>query len=88
MRISRLTTQVAGTPRRNTPNFKIQEHVNDFADMRVKRVAPGPSEVVDGHFALPTAPGLGVRPDLDALAESPRERVFATGRHLRDRAVT
>ncbi|MBC6459694.1 mandelate racemase/muconate lactonizing enzyme family protein [Actinomadura sp. HBU206391] len=71
-----------------TPNFKIQEHFNDFADAGVKRVAPGLPEVVDGHFALPTAPGLGVELDLDALAEFPRQRaafdLFADDWHMRD----
>ena len=70
-----------------TPNFKIQEHFNDFADSAIKRVAPGVPEVVDGHFALPTAPGLGVELDLDALTEFPGERanfdLFADDWHLR-----
>jgi galactonate dehydratase len=54
-----------------TPNFKIQEHFNDFADEFVKAAAPGLSEVVDGYFALPTAPGLGVTLDTDFIAEHP-----------------
>ena len=57
-----------------TPNFKIQEHFNDFADSAIKQVARGLPEVVGGHFALPTAPGLGVELDLDALAEFPGDR--------------
>jgi galactonate dehydratase len=56
-----------------TPNFKIQEHFNDFADEHVKRAAPGVPEVVDGYFALPTAPGLGVELDLDFVAEHPSQ---------------
>jgi galactonate dehydratase len=59
-----------------TPNFKIQEHFNDFADAWVLDLAPGLPEVGDdGCFAVPTAPGLGVRVDWDALAEHPREKV-------------
>ena len=54
-----------------TPNFKIQEHFNDFADEFVKAAAPGLPEVVDGYFALPTAPGLGVTLDTDFIAEHP-----------------
>lgn len=54
-----------------TPNFKIQEHFNDFADEHVKRAAPGLPEVVDGYFDLPTAPGLGVTLDRDFIAEHP-----------------
>ncbi len=60
-----------------TPNFKIQEHFNDFADEHVKLAAPGVPEVVDGCFALPTAPGLGVELDVDYIAEHP-----ATGAHF------
>jgi galactonate dehydratase len=56
-----------------TPNFKIQEHFNDFADEHVKQAAPGVPEVVDGYFALPTAPGLGVELDLDFIAEHPSQ---------------
>lgn len=56
-----------------TPNFKIQEHFNDFADREVKNAAPGLPEVVDGYFSLPTAPGLGVELDTDFLAEHPSQ---------------
>ncbi len=70
-----------------TPNFKIQEHFNDFADAAIKQVASGLPEVVDGYFTLPTAPGLGVELDLDALAEFPGDRakfdLFAEDWHLR-----
>jgi galactonate dehydratase len=59
-----------------TPNFKIQEHFNDFADAWVRDVAPGLPEVGDdGCFPVPTAPGLGVRVDWDAVAAHPRENV-------------
>jgi galactonate dehydratase len=59
-----------------TPNFKIQEHFNDFADAWVRDLAPGLPEVgEDGCFPVPTAPGLGVRVDWDAVAEHPREDV-------------
>jgi galactonate dehydratase len=54
-----------------TPNFKIQENFNDFADEEVKQAAPGLPEVVDGYFALPPSPGLGVRLDVDFVAEHP-----------------
>ena len=60
-----------------TPNFKIQEHFNDFADQEVLQAAPGLPPVVDGYFALPTAPGLGVELDVDFVAEHP-----STGAHF------
>jgi galactonate dehydratase len=56
-----------------TPNFKIQEHFNDFADEHVKQAAPGLPEVIDGYFTLPTAPGLGVELDTDYVAEHPTQ---------------
>ena len=56
-----------------TPNFKIQEHFNDFADEEVKQAAPGVPEVRDGAFDLPTAPGLGVDLDVDFVAERPSQ---------------
>ncbi|WP_460963318.1 mandelate racemase/muconate lactonizing enzyme family protein [Parasphingorhabdus pacifica] len=52
-------------------NFKIQEHFNDFADEHVKKAAPGVPEVVDGHFDLPEAPGLGVELDVDFVRGHP-----------------
>jgi galactonate dehydratase len=60
-----------------TPNFKILEHFNDFADSWIRDVAPGLPHVdpADGCFPLPTEPGLGVRVDWDAAAEHPPEAV-------------
>jgi galactonate dehydratase len=55
-----------------TPNFKLQEHFNDFVDAEVKAAAPGNPEVVDGAFALPTGPGLGVTLDEEFVAAHPR----------------
>ena len=68
-----------------TPNFKIQEHFNDFADAWVKEAAPGLPEVdpADGCFPLPSGPGLGVSLNEDFVREHPMERVdfnlFRTG---------
>ncbi len=59
-----------------TPNFKIQEHFNDFSEAWVKDAAPGNPDVVDGHFALPQGPGLGVTLDLDMLEEHPRKHIY------------
>ena len=78
-----------------TPNFKIQEHFNDFAEAYVKQAAPGNPEIEDGYFALPSGPGLGVTLDEDVVAANPRRRVhfnlFAEDWHRRsaeDRVMT
>jgi galactonate dehydratase len=58
-----------------TPNFKTQEHFNDFADAWVKGAVEEYPEVVDGYFSLPEKPGLGVILREDFIAEHPRQRV-------------
>jgi galactonate dehydratase len=58
-----------------TPNFKIQEHFNDFTDAYIKEAAPGNPEVTDGFFALPRGPGLGVTLDEDVIREHPRRDI-------------
>jgi len=57
----------------STPNFKIQEHFNDFQELWVKEAATGGGypEVVDGYFPLPEGPGLGVTLNEDLIAEHP-----------------
>lgn len=60
----------------STPNFKIQEHFNDFADAFVKEAASGVPEVQDGYFALPGGPGLGVTVNEDAIAAHPMREGF------------
>ncbi|MDK1473950.1 mandelate racemase/muconate lactonizing enzyme family protein [Streptomyces sp. 549] len=71
-----------------TPNFKILEHFNDFADAAVGAVAKGAPQVVDGYFTLPDAPGLGVEFDADAAAEFPQQQarfdLWAEGWEKRD----
>ena len=60
-----------------TPNFKIQEHFNDFSEAWVKEAATGCPEVVDGYFSLPNGPGLGMELNEDLIAEHPyREGSF------------
>ena len=60
-----------------TPNFKIQEHFNDFSEAWVKEAATGCPEVVDGYFSLPNGPGLGMTLNEDLIAEHPyREGSF------------
>ena len=74
-----------------TPNFKIQEHFNDFAEAYVKDAAPGNPEIEDGYFSLPSGPGLGVTLDEDVVAANPRRRVhfnlFAEDWHRRSAEV-
>lgn len=71
-----------------TPNFMIQEHFNDFADAWVKEAAPGVQEVVDGYFALPTAPGLGVELNESVFSKHPQTdghfNLFKENWHRRD----
>jgi len=66
-----------------TVNFCVQEYFNDFADPFVNDCVPGLGDVVDGYFALPDKPGLGVELNHVALAEHPRRPVdfnlFAAG---------
>ncbi|MFJ2650097.1 mandelate racemase/muconate lactonizing enzyme family protein [Streptomyces sp. NPDC087420] len=59
-----------------TPNFKILEHFNDFADAEIKKVVKGAPQVdpVDGCFPVSHAPGLGVEFDVDAAAEFPQQQ--------------
>jgi galactonate dehydratase len=72
-----------------TPNFKIQEHFNDFSEAYVKQAAPGNPEVeaVDGCFALPAGPGLGVTLDEEVVRAHPMRDVhfdlFAENWHFR-----
>lgn len=56
-----------------TPNFKIQEHFNDFSEAFVKDAAPGVPEVVDGAFPLPQGPGFGVTLNEDLIRAHPQE---------------
>jgi galactonate dehydratase len=61
-----------------TPNFKVQEHFNDFADAWIQQAVSGMPEVdpVDGCFPLPTGAGLGITVDEKFLADHPRQDVF------------
>src|SRR5258708_6646771 len=59
-----------------TPNFKIQEHFNDFAEDWVKAAAPGNPGVVEGYFALPQGPGLGIKLNEEVIREHPQQQIF------------
>lgn len=58
----------------STPNYKILEHFNDFADAWVHELVDAAPQVDprDGCFGLPDRPGLGVRLNHDACAAHPR----------------
>src|SRR5919199_236637 len=66
-----------------TTNFSIQEYFNDFADPWVRETAEGLPEVVDGYFALPQGPGLGLELNEEVIAAHPKRDVhfnlFAEG---------
>jgi galactonate dehydratase len=68
-----------------TPNYKVLEHFNDFADSWVQDLVDAPPRVdpVDGCFAAPERPGLGLRLNHDACATHPRTggriRLFEDG---------
>ncbi len=57
-----------------TPNLKILEYFNDFAEPFLNESASGLPPVVDGHFALPAGPGLGVTLNEDVVAAHPYRR--------------
>jgi len=69
----------------STPNYKVLEHFNDFADPWVQELVDAPPlvDAADGCFALPERPGLGVRLNHDACAAHPRSggriRLFEQG---------
>lgn len=58
-----------------TPNFKIQEHFNDFAESYVKDAAPGVPEIKDGFFPLPSGPGLGITLNEDIIRAHPQREL-------------
>ncbi|HPA17084.1 MAG TPA: mandelate racemase/muconate lactonizing enzyme family protein [Verrucomicrobiae bacterium] len=70
-----------------TPNFKIQEHFNDFAEAFVKDAAPGVPAIKDGYFPLPQGPGLGVALNEDLIRAHPQRELhfnlFADDWHKR-----
>ena len=54
-----------------TPNFKILETFDDMVEPWVREAVVGRPEIVSGHFALPTAPGLGVDLNEAVIAAHP-----------------
>jgi galactonate dehydratase len=68
-----------------TPNYKVLEHFNDFADAWVHDLVDHPPRVdpADGCFAAPDRPGLGLSLNHDACRQHPRTggriRLFEAG---------
>lgn len=67
-----------------TPNYKVLEHFNDFADPWVQTLVDGaPVVEADGCFVRPDRPGLGVSLRHDVCARYPRTggqiRLFEEG---------
>ena len=69
----------------STPNYKVLEHFNDFADPWVQDLVSEPPSVAreDGCFALPDRAGLGVALNHEACAAHPptggRLKLFEAG---------
>ena len=59
-----------------TPNFKIQEHFNDFAELGIKNSRPATRRSSTATSASRKAPASASTLDLDALARHPRQHVF------------
>jgi galactonate dehydratase len=60
-----------------TPNFKIQETFDDFADPWLKELVRGAPQVQNGSFQLPQQPGLGIVLDEEVIrAHPPRDGFF------------
>lgn len=57
-----------------TPNLKIQEYFNDFAEPHVRDCASGLPAVTNGSFPLPAGPGLGVTFHEEVVAAHPYRR--------------
>jgi galactonate dehydratase len=72
-----------------TPNYKVLEHFNDFADSWVHTLVDyAPSVDADGCFGVPDRPGLGLSLRHDVCREHPRTggqiRLFEEGWEQRD----
>jgi galactonate dehydratase len=76
-----------------TPNYKLLEHFNDFADPWVQELVDDPPLVAasDGCFDRPDRPGLGVRLNHDVCRAHPRTggrlRLFEAGWERRGSAT-
>jgi galactonate dehydratase len=57
-----------------TPNYKVLEHFNDFADSWVQDLVDAPPRIdpADGCFTRPDRPGLGLKLNHEVCAQHPR----------------
>ena len=57
-----------------TPNYKVLEHFNDFADSWVHELVDHSPRIdpADGCFTVPDRPGLGLKLNHDVCARHPR----------------
>ena len=58
-----------------TPNFKIQETFDDFAEAYVLAAVKGAYKIEDGYLTIPKEPGLGIEVDEQIVAEHPYREV-------------
>ena len=73
---STLATMSAAHPRRGACELLVLETFDDFDEPWVREALPGLPAVEDGHLPLPEAPGIGIEPNEDALAEHPPLATF------------
>jgi galactonate dehydratase len=59
-----------------TPNFKIQETFDDFAEPWLKEVVRGAPQAQNGCFELPQRPGLGIELDEEIIRAHPPSKGF------------
>jgi galactonate dehydratase len=73
---STLATMTALHAAATLPNLLVVETFNDFDERWVWDALPGLPPLLEGHLALPEAPGIGVEPNEDALAAHPPKATF------------
>ena len=73
---STLATMTALHAAATLPNLLVVETFNDFDEQWVWDALPGLPPVLEGCLALPEAPGIGVLPNEDALADHPPKPTF------------
>ena len=58
-----------------TPNFRIQETFDDFAELYVRAAVKGAYKIEDGYLTVSKEPGLGIDIDEEVIAEHPYQPV-------------